>query len=620
MLLTKYIEAVRLDLHDTDQDDPNFTTDEITRGIYRAIEDLDRWVPRERIYEATVPAGSISTTQDIGTKPSTFTLQPFIKAGSVVVSASGTTYTIGTDYTVDYSNGTITFPAGSTIANDVTVTITYSTARVQVDISDITDLIHIEQVEYPMGSVPQQFASHALWGDNLFITTGPTIQGSQSQLTEAAHLAIYYYALNTKPSASEHGSIPESLAEPVIKGAGGHCLLIRAIELDFDARDQVDAGVAALAAIDAVQTAITTALNNAKSALDTAADFTDAEAALDVGSLLTDAQTALDAALASLASLHTELTDAVDAADDDLGDVSSILSQVTTYLNQASSPLTAAAGHISGAGAYLTDAETKLDTDIDGQESAIDSLLTNLESGNTTMAQKVTLAESRINASLALVNKVNIGLDPIGDYARMAEIHVNSAALFRDLGRSRVDGAVVRQGLASAYAAAGGHFVSAAAVKAQLANASTNIAQGYINRGQVELEKARSVIELAQARVQIVVALVQGLSAEMDARANLARAYTELVNAKVNSALGYVRLAEARIQNAAGYTQLSGQYVQRVQSYIETANGYFIAAERQATLSDRLRDLGTILVSQFRTILEDFNQTSRRRRLVSNRQ
>ena len=188
--LTQLVDAVELDLGISAV--PELSASEIQACIRNAIYDMNRHIPLQKVYELTLDfdVDDEDFTADTGVAVS-LANHP-IKYGSEVVKTTNgvTTYTRDTDYTMDYSNGTITALSTGSMT-ETGYHISYTKSQIAVDLSAITDMIRPAMVEYPLGSVPQDIKSFFMWGDILWIGSD---RDSQAQMADTQHMVIYYEA------------------------------------------------------------------------------------------------------------------------------------------------------------------------------------------------------------------------------------------------------------------------------------------------------------------------------------------------------------------------------------------------------------------------------------------
>ena len=193
--LTELVDIVEADL--SDSTNTYITAAEVQACIRRAITDINRILPLQKVYEATilfavtneaVTLTALATWYSLANSP--------VKYGSEVVknNALTTTYTRDTDYYIDYINGKISVISGGVINAGDIVKVSYDKSKLAINIgvAVIADLIRVVAVEYPLGSVPQDIAAFAIWGDYLWI--GSIGKESQEQLAKSNHIILYYEA------------------------------------------------------------------------------------------------------------------------------------------------------------------------------------------------------------------------------------------------------------------------------------------------------------------------------------------------------------------------------------------------------------------------------------------
>ncbi len=227
--------------------------DEIGRAWIHALADFSRFVPQELIKEYTLDYDEVTdeqvtltahgTMKSLANKP--------VKYGSerIADDASETTvYTRDTDYTIDYSNGEITSISTGDIGATDTVFCNYTVSKHTIDISALTDLIRVFRVEYPLGEVPQHFATFEKYGDFLTLTSHPSSKPDQEQheLSDKRHAAVYYHETHTAPDTATSGSAPNWSNEILLTGCEAYSYLIEANSYEQLAATQVAASVTVL--------------------------------------------------------------------------------------------------------------------------------------------------------------------------------------------------------------------------------------------------------------------------------------------------------------------------------------------------------------------------------------
>lgn len=339
-----------------------YSDSELDRAVTHALADFSRFYPRERFYETRLDFDEVTdeqvtltahgTYKDLANKP--------VKWDSERIcddAAETTKYTRGTDYEINYINGTITSISGGSIGATDTIFCNYTRDKTAIDISGLT-YFRIKRVEYPVGGVPADYATYDQHGDILFIMSkkGGQTQ-SQGNLQNDKHARLWYYAPHTAATASAAGTAPEWSDEIVLKGAEAYMWLIEAAQQEHTA-------------IDYLTTAATT-LENCWKSDDTGA-LKDAETALAVATatlllIATDsvhasAETALDAAKTELDLIHAasagnEIYDAVNVEDCDSG-------------NEGATFLSTATANAISAEAYLTAGDATIETVNVGEDVA----------------------------------------------------------------------------------------------------------------------------------------------------------------------------------------------------------------------------------------------------------
>jgi hypothetical protein len=250
-----------------------------------------------------------------------------IKKGSETVknTAGTTTYTRDTDYEIDYSNGSLKLITGGTMAASTEYYVSYTKSQITVDLSDITDLISVLEIEYPLGNIPQDTISYGVFGNLLTIEGGEA--SDQEQMSDTNHLVVRYHAQHTEPTTNSTSTYPSFLDQTVCQLAEAYLLFNKAYKYDQQAATDFASARTELDNCTAVNTAMETALGAAATALGNAS----------IGTSHTEAETALDAAKTALDAVITALGSA----------------NVDTYLTGASAP---------SVNKYLTDGDAYLNT------------------------------------------------------------------------------------------------------------------------------------------------------------------------------------------------------------------------------------------------------------------
>ncbi|KKK85619.1 hypothetical protein LCGC14_2771470, partial [marine sediment metagenome] len=322
-------------------------TDEILDGaIARAVEDLDRLYPQEKMAGGTlvftITGEDWNTPSTAGTSVTLANTR--IRPDSEnVTSLTGTiTYTKDTDYTMDYAAGTITTIVGGAMPTSQAVRIDYKLLEVYISISAYTDLIRVVRVEYPGGEIPAEFQSFYTWGDYIVITSKG--RETQQRIGENDNAWVYYHAKHTVPLISADGSWKPHLDEVVIKGAESYGLMTKALELRHNSNTRLTSALTALGQLAAIGTEIDTALSNANSQASSSVSDMD-----DIDGYISDMLSSLAAVSGYLASAGSALADAVSQAE-----------TVETDITAIDSPLTSAAARLAAGTSIIDNAEVLL--------------------------------------------------------------------------------------------------------------------------------------------------------------------------------------------------------------------------------------------------------------------
>jgi len=498
--LAKLRRAVRRDLSDIDETE--WKNKDINRAVKRAVWDLSRLIPLEKVLSTKVEYTVTDETFNSGARDVAVSLSgtPIIQAKSEKVTSkpAGTDYTRDTDYTMDYAAGTITVLSTGGMAATTDFLISYIKSKVALDISSLTDLIRVSMVEYPAGRYPEERASFSTWGDWLYIISAG--KESQAALTEGEYALIFYQAYHTAPTEEADGSYPIFLDEVIAKGAGAYALLTKAFRLQHSARAAAVLAATALTNAGAVHTSVDSILAKVESAI------TDADGALDKAAPeVAKASTALD-------RVHTHGQGAKNALDA----VASLISSGQTALGKVDTEITAMSAELADQEAVWTDL-VKYITGASGIKGAQPFLQTGLSD---------------------YINKVTQGADPAGLVREYAETEVSIAGLWTAKAERFVAAAQARVNAALAYVGEAGQHVTSAQARIAEGTGRSAIANAYIAEASQRLNSAAAYITEAEGRLsaagmymQEIIRLherVEAYLGESDRQAGLVTKYTEL--------------------------------------------------------------------------------------------
>jgi hypothetical protein len=498
MLLSDAISRMRIDLADTGSTQI-LTDDSYARAIGKAVSDLSRFLPLDKVIEYTIDieVSNEAWTADTTAGNYTTLAYPAIKPDSEVVkNSSSVTMTRDTDYTIDYINGKITWISGGSITTGMSCTITYTRVSYIIDISDILDeLISINMVEYPVGNAPQTFVSSQQRNDLLFITAG---EGSQAHLTDFSHIVIYYKAKHTMPTETAEGSYPSFLDDTIILAADAYILLELATKHEHQAVTDIASSRTELGLTTAVHTLISTALGK-------------------VTTHMADAKTALDAANTAL--------DAVSFAD------------VSTYLGYAVTALTAAASNSALGGTALSGADIGAATTALAAAKAVsDAILT------TSIDKDTTGAEAYLDTGDANITANNTGKDVAENFANFAQVRANIAAARVQVVNGLVGEAQTR--------------VDSMRTLVETGNGYSQVAVAYVNEASQHIASAQAIIASQQAAIEHA----SGYANEANGRYSIALAFINEATAELYQIDRYLAEATAYQQSVTQELAIAARF------------------------------------------------------------
>jgi len=566
MYLNDMLKQVKIDLKDDTSSSRLWKDDELKRCIERAVTELSKYIPRELVYELTT---DFTVEDESSTAPAAGTYLALdnkpIKPDSVTItdSAGGTTYTIDTDYIMDYNNGKYTIISDGSITASDSLLVSYTKSRLGIDISSLSDnLIRITHVEYPVGQVPQQFVSYAVWGGFMYIGSRNQNTSQKEMDADGEHVGIYYEDLQTPPLLGANGTYPEHMDNTVILGANAYALEMKSLQFEHQAATDIASARTTLSSITAVHTL-------ADAALDKVAVYLESNTNEDAKFWLTKITT-------DIAGLRTAFLTAVDAANakidaQDFSSVATYLGSAVTALGQVPTNLTTNAGGRLG--------------DIDALKAAfitaVDAAATQLGLVNTNSIDKATTgAEAYLDTGDGNINTLNTGKEVAENYANYSN--------------TRVAIANARTQSALGYIQEGAARLSNMRDYIDQATTYTGMANGFIGEASREVDMAVAIVNREVALGQVNQVYIMEANARLD---NL-RTYIEQAAGWVAIANGFVREAEARIAE--------------IDRYITTAQQYVVAAEHDITLSDRYRTDSDNRFSEFRNILKDRREYRKR--------
>lgn len=593
-----------------------FPDAQVDISVERAVAELSKFLPRELVLDIFIGDRTITDEQFTSSHGNDVSLNnsPLEGLSEKVRSAAsggGTLYNLGTDYEMNYFNGTIKTLSTGSISNTTITYITYEKHGIVVDISGAANLMEALKVESPIDSSDfQEIKSFQIWGTKLFIGAG--MKESQKKLLENKNFWLYYTSEWTTPVAGTGSEYPAHLDELVSKGALGFLLIGLSVKktieaaselalanADLDLNDAIYTAITAdtihadlqtavdnitntLATITLPRTAFTTAIDAVASTLDNMSHDLitkdDSTGALDVANTILDGvswteflerleddtkEDALEQAVAAIAALAAVTTEGFGSFNDTIAkaDVASVAGSAAAT---ASTPTAAdtALGKIDDNIANGTDSVTENETL--AQADLVISSGTYLNSETLPAAKKYLIdGDDKIDL-------VNVGENVASNYAnfsltaiRLAEALNASANIHAQLGANRV-------GAANAFAAEAAGRLSAERIN--------------IEEGQVHVAAGNAFISLAESTLsqhRILLQQAQGYIAAGDSLISQARAYLDQQLARVRQGDGYIAEGRARIeeqllfvQQAQGYLQEATVRIDFERALIDEAAGY----------------------------------------------
>lgn len=238
---------------------------------------------------------------------------PIKWASETATDSAGSDIVRNTDFYIDYATGRVKAIASAKISAAEVCTFAYTKSQIGIDISSLANVIRVQRVEYPVGSIPQNFAQFDVFG-KWVVVTGSGESDEQALLAEDKQFRIYYDAKHQAPGEYSPSSASEFLEDTVILAAGAYALYMFSLKQGHQAVTDLTSARTSLTSANTAHTAMGTALTNlikylnANTEADAAGilkDITD-----DVASLRTAITTAADALNTYLDAVATDLTNA----------------------------------------------------------------------------------------------------------------------------------------------------------------------------------------------------------------------------------------------------------------------------------------------------------------------
>ncbi len=488
-------------------------------------------------------------------------------------------HTLNTDFEMDYSKGRIAMKSGGALTAGTAYTIAYTKSRIDIDLSKVIDeFIEIEKVEYPTGTVPQQFSSPEVWGNVLTLLGG---HDTQSEMSDAEHAIIRYTIPHSPPNAQSSGSYPSHMDTTVQLAATAYALFIRALQYEEQAvtdhasvRTELGLTTSIHTLAAAALAKVTTYVADMDAALDKILVYLENNTNEDSKSWLTKITT-------DIAGLRTAFLTAADAGNAEL-DAGSF-SDVATHLSSADAALVKVALYLETSDttdnakdvlSNITDDLAELRTKIIVAQDAIASELG--LSGTNSLDKATTGAEGLLDTGDAFIDALNDG-------ARVPEN-------YREYAQARVLIAEARIGEANAYGQE---------IASRLANLRSYIeeASGWMQMGEVFIAEAAQ--EIAEA--DVIIRRENGISTQAAGYINEAvtrldnlRTYIEQADAWGRIASGFAEEAAGRFSMCQAFIEEANIQVAEINSHVAEAQIYQTLADSNLVLADRFREEATV--------------------------
>ena len=343
--------------------------------LEQAVEDtvsmLSRLKPKGNIQDKVVPSSPTAETLTISGGTGTLAVAPAKPKSESIKNSEGTVLTKDTNYSINYITGVVTAITGM---DDGEYTVSYTIHPYFIKVTNLSDVIKIQSVEYPAGQAPPTFPGFDLIEDWLILKLGAT-----DQLSSGNHIHIHTLEEWTQPTADTGGDYPPHLDQAVITGSVGNALLNKSRKYRW---------LAAAALADC-----NTAIGNI--AVDVSVDIdsvVNIAAPTDVTTTIELTTTDFDAIIAKIDADATGLKLAEDylAAGDDLINAVNIGKEVAAMYAQY------AAKEIDKNVAYLAQAGKLLELEVSKAQAAVETVKT-----------KIAHEEHKINVGRAQVEAVN---------------------------------------------------------------------------------------------------------------------------------------------------------------------------------------------------------------------
>lgn len=370
-------------------------------------------------------------------------------------------------------------------------TVKTTAGSVELDISSITDLLYIDEVEYRVGKTPKEMRDCSIFGDILTIET---------DLSPLADEDVYLYCHKLHQLTESTSTLKPQLERILILGVTAKA----ALSWSNEVRKQITVALSSITeantTLDSMTARITQAINDLVTGR------------TKIGIKITEATTAIT-------NMSARITQALADLTSGRALIGSKKTQAISALDAVSAQITQAISDLTSGRAQIGDTRTIADTAIDN------------------MLARITQAQTDLTTGRTLINKINIGGRPEDDYVNYAGRELSIAVGYLNQARGYL-GEITTADRYQGYAAR----------DLQTANTYISQARGYLALDVVTSEYGNyAARELANASEYLAQARgFLALDAESAPYANYAMRELSNATAYLNQSGGYIRELSAR--------------------------------------------------------------------------
>ena len=525
------------------------------------------------------------------------------------VDAGAAALARGTDYYIDYANGRVKAISGGDIAAEEVCEFDYYKSQIGIDISDLTDLIRVHRVEYPVGSIPQSFVPTDVFGKYL-VVSGSGESDPQERMAEGQQYRIYYDAKHHPPGEYTPGTAPTFLEDTVLLASAAYALFLYVLKLEHQAATDFASARTELSSITHV--AWGTALTNAGTQATAAATALAKVATYLETNTSENAKHWLTKITTDIAGLRTAILTAQDAANTKLDtgsftDLATHLAAADTALGKVNTYL------VSNTNEDAKGWLTKITTDIAALRTAI---ATAVDAANTyldAVAGDATAADAvRVNYMGTTANYVDGATDPgIKKYLTDGDAFLNAISdggegqevplAYREYANAvrnalvtpherdrefKANNATLRTNAAMIFAQEAAQRLSNLRTYIEQAEGWGRIASGFVEEATQRIAEAAQIVN----REAVITSQAEGYIREATSRLDNLRTYVEQADSWGRIATTFIGEAAQRISSAEIYIAEASSRLADMDRYLAEADRYTTLANQNMALADKFRD------------------------------